>query len=186
MAPLTDSMTPTRRAPWKLILAIPLIAISVVATMLLLRGCDDKAGANVMSAKIGGKTFYLEVAADQPTRLHGLMERTKIDDDGGMVFVFPPEQVRVQGFWMKNCKTAMDIIYLDGSGRVLATHTMTVESEQQPGETLEAYEKRLPTYSSSFPSPIAIEIKPGEVRRLKVKPGDLVQIDVEGLKKKAR
>lgn len=163
------------------------LSAGLAGTLAFFRGCDDKvATGNTMPAKIGGKSYKLEIAADEATRIKGLMDRATIAEDGGMVFVFPPSKVRVQGFWMKNCLTDMDILYLDGSGRVLATHTMKVEEPMKLTETLEQYEKRLPTYSSKFPSPIAIEIAPGSVEKLKVKPGDKVEIDVEGLKKMAK
>jgi uncharacterized membrane protein (UPF0127 family) len=161
------------------------VAVGLIGAMYV-PSCDEKAGAQTVTAKIAGKTFFLEVAADEVTRLKGLMGRTHIDDNGGMVFVFPPHQVRVQGFWMKNCLTDIDILYLDGSGRVLATHTMKVEPPRRADETEKQYEDRCPTYSSKYPSPIAVEVKAGTIASLGVKPGDKVELDVEGLKKRAR
>ena len=170
----------------RMLLLVLFAAIVAFTGMFYMPSCDDKGGADTITAKIGGKTFFLEVAADDPTRLKGLMGRTHIDEDGGMVFVFPPHKVIVQGFWMKNCLTDIDILYLDGSGRVLASHTMKVEPPKRADETEAAYEKRCPTYSSQFTSPIAIEIQPGMIAKLGVKPGDKVELDVESLKKRAR
>jgi len=45
------------------------------------------------------------------------MYREKISPNEGMLFVF--EQTGTYPFWMKNCKVALDIIWLDGDFRVL-------------------------------------------------------------------
>lgn len=134
--------------------------------------------------KIAGKTFKLEPALDDQTRIKGLSGRTEIPEDGGMIFVFPDIQVR--HFVMRDCPVPIDIMFLDGAGHVLVTHAMVPEKPREPDEPSDTYERRLKPYSSRFPSGIAIELKGGKIKELGLKPGDKVEFDIEGLKKRAR
>jgi uncharacterized membrane protein (UPF0127 family) len=56
---------------------------------------------------IAGEKFKLEVAASPPSRARGLMERTEIDEHGGMLFIY--RDVRRRSFWMKNCLVDIDL-----------------------------------------------------------------------------
>lgn len=170
------------------------VAVLVAAAPLALVGCDNEAGTSVARVKAGGKTFTLELALEDATRFKGLSGRTHIEDDGGILFVFPPSQVRVQGFVMRDCPIPIDIIYLDGAGRVLTTHAMVPEAprgegEGTPGESNPnmKYNTRLKQYSSRYPATFVIEVKGGTLPGLNLKEGDKVEIDdLEGLKKRAK
>ena len=176
------------------------VTIGAVLTVgVILASCDEKdpASAAVIPAKIGGKTFHLEVAADDQVRLKGLGGRTHIEDDGGMIFAFPGSQVNVKSFIMRDCPINMDILYLNSAGRVLTTYTMLKEeprkadgSEGKEGDWNSAggikYDERLKRYSSRFPTQFVIEIQEGMVAKLGVKEGDQVTFDVESLKRRAK
>jgi uncharacterized membrane protein (UPF0127 family) len=64
-----------------------------------------------------GHEFSLEVAADDISRARGYMGREKIGPREGMIFIF--EQDERHSFWMKDCKVALDMVWLDVSGRVV-------------------------------------------------------------------
>lgn len=164
-------------------------------------GCEDHgaADAKVIPVKIAGKTFYLEVAAEDTVRMKGMGGRTHIEDDGGMIFSFTPMQAGVQTFVMRDCPIPIDILYLDADGRVLTTYTMQPEaprkedgSEGTAGDTSgkgssAKYEERLSRkYTSRFPSTFVLEVKEGTIERLGVKEGDKVIFDVAGLKKRTK
>lgn len=159
-----------------------------------LSGCEEKTGANVGAVKLGGKKFFLELALDPQTRFRGLSERTVIEPDGGMLFVFPPGQVAVQGFVMRDCPIAIDIVYLDPAGRVLAMYEMKPEPPRDvsKGEGTPAdpnnvtYNARLKQYSSRFPAQFVIELAGGTLKTLNVKEGDLVQFEREEYVRRAR
>ncbi|MBL0870283.1 MAG: DUF192 domain-containing protein [Phycisphaerales bacterium] len=176
-------------------------AAAVVMTLALLvfagvglSGCEEKAGANVGAVKLGGRKFFLELALDPQTRFRGLSERTVIEPDGGMLFVFPPGQVAVQGFVMRDCPIAIDIVYLDPAGRVLAMYEMKPEPprDASKGEGTPAdannvtYNARLKQYSSRFPAQFVIELAGGTLKTLNVKEGDLVQFEREEYVRRAR
>jgi uncharacterized protein len=143
-------------------------------------------GSNVAAVKINGKAFNLELAIDNPTRVKGLSGRTSIAPDGGMLFVFPRHQIAVQGFVMRDCSIPIDIVFLDPSGRVTAAHKMVPEEPRKPEETDNAYNDRLKRYSSKFASQFAIELAGNTLDSLGVKEGQVIELDLPGLKARAR
>lgn len=163
-----------------------MMAPLMVASALLV-GCDDsKIEEKHISLSISGKKFRLELAIDQPTRVKGLGGRTEIAADGGMMFVFPDAQVAVQGFLMRDCPIAIDIVFLDPRGRIVAFHEMKPEEPRKQGESEAAYENRLKRYSSRFPAQFAIELKGGTIPSLNLKEGQKIEFDAEALKKRAK
>lgn len=64
-----------------------------------------------------GHTYSLEVAADPVSRARGYMGRERVGAREGMLFVF--EADAPHSFWMRDCKVALDIVWLDHSGRVV-------------------------------------------------------------------
>ena len=133
---------------------------------------------------IAGETFRLELAVTEKTRTRGLGGRTKIDNDGGMLFVF--RHARQRTFWMKDCLVDIDAMFLDDRGRVTAVHKMKKQPPRADNESVAAYEHRLKHYSSRRPCRFVIELKPGSIDRLEIKPGQTIKLDLPRLKKKAR
>lgn len=134
--------------------------------------------------RIGSRDFFLELAASDPVRSMGLSGRVEIAEDSGMLFVFPDAQDL--HFVMRDCPIPIDIIFLDASGKVLATHEMQPEAPRSPGETADAYEDRLKQYPSNGPMQFAIELRGGTIRTLGLAPGSVVELDTERLKRLAR
>ena len=172
----------------KVVLALCLLCVCVA-----LAACDEKdtVSADVAQVKLAGKTFHLQIAADFDTRMRGLGGRTHIDEDGGMIFVFPASQVAVQNFVMRDCPIDIDIIYTDGVGRILTMHEMKAEpprgeGEGKDGEVNDLYEARLPKYSSRYPATFVIELRAGTMKKLGLKEGDMAVFDHAALKKMAR
>lgn len=168
----------------RLIATLALVLGAVGLGVLGPAGCDQKAGANVEVVKISGKSYFLEVAATDQVRFKGLGGRTFIEDDGGMLFVF--RMAMPLSFVMRDCPIGIDIAFLDGSGRVVATHEMKAEEPRKPGETDEGYDNRLKKYPSRFAAQFAVELKEGSLAKLGVKEGDMFAFDAAGLKAKAQ
>lgn len=133
---------------------------------------------------IGSEKFTIEVALDDSVRLKGLGGRTALAARGGMLFVFPFSAEL--SFVMRDCVIPIDIVFLDGAGRVLAKHTMATEPPRAENESPQAYEARLKKYSSRYPAQFALEVAAGTLDTLGVKVGDLIRFDAEGLKRRAR
>jgi uncharacterized membrane protein (UPF0127 family) len=61
-------------------------------------------------AVIANKTIQLEVAKTPEQQSMGLMYRSSLPEDRGMLFPIRP--ARPVQFWMKNCRMSLDIIFL--------------------------------------------------------------------------
>jgi uncharacterized membrane protein (UPF0127 family) len=134
--------------------------------------------------ELRGERFKLEVAATREDRAQGLMWRTEIEPNGGMIFIYP--DVRRRSFWMANCFVDIDLMFLDQDGMVVRTHRMKVERPRAPRETRSAYQRRLRHYSSRRPAQFAIELQAGSLDRLDVRMGDHIALDLHRLKRMAR
>jgi uncharacterized membrane protein (UPF0127 family) len=150
---------------------------------------------------IAGREFNLELALDNETRFKGLSGRTEIPADGGMLFVFPDHLVNIQEFVMRDCLVPIDIIYLDGSGRIQTWYEMKPEPPRSEAErenkppypgapawaaVNEAYEARLRRYSSRYPAQFVIELKGGTIASMNLQAGQKITLDTTTLKRRAR
>jgi len=81
--------------------------------------------------EIGGQKISLEVARTPQQQQMGLMYRTSLADDRGMLFPFdPPQPV---SFWMKNTKIPLDMIFLrEGQVQVIAANVPPCISDPCP------------------------------------------------------
>ncbi|MUU79459.1 DUF192 domain-containing protein [Winogradskyella sp. HL2-2] len=64
------------------------------------------------------KTIDIEIADDDYETQTGLMYRTKLETNQGMLFIFPDAQMR--SFYMKNTKIPLDIIYIDENLKIVS------------------------------------------------------------------
>jgi uncharacterized membrane protein (UPF0127 family) len=125
--------------------------------LLLLVGCESQpqSGLPTVSMQVGNKTFTLEVADSTKSRSYGLMRRDSLPSSRGMLFIFDKEEQR--GFWMKDTRFPLDIIFLDASGKVVSVKQM------------KAYDMN--TTPSDGPAQYAIELNLGAAESAGVKPG---------------
>lgn len=116
-------------------------------------------------ATIAGKTIALEVAKTPQQQATGLMYRTSLADDRGMLFAFnPPQSV---SFWMKNVAINLDMIFLR-DGEVQA-----IEANVPPCTTLPC-----PTYGPDGTLvDQVIELRGGRAAELGLKAGDQIAIE---------
>jgi len=94
-----------------------------VATLLALGAAPASAGSPRPSARLGqvilpsGHVLEVEVA-DTPAKIQrGYMFRNGVSDREGMVFLM--DSLDFHAFWMKNCRVALDILWLDEAWRVV-------------------------------------------------------------------
>lgn len=110
-----------------------------------------------------GEEIVLEVADTPDKRRDGLMFRTSLDQDTGMLFVFSEEAPR--SFWMKNTLIPLDVMYLSRDFSLVDYQTMEPCGDQPI----------CPSYPSSASSQYAVEMNAGSVSRYDLKIGDQIQ-----------
>lgn len=120
------------------------------------RAADCAPGAVTLDTGSARVTYSVEIADEPHERSRGLMFRTDLAPDAGMLFLFEDEAPR--GFWMKNTPTPLDIIFLDRTGRVVSIQERTVPFS----------EKVLP---SDGPAIAVLEVHAGESERHGFAPG---------------
>lgn len=64
----------------------------------------------------------LELADNLISRAHGLMDRKTLNDDQGMLFIFPDKTKK--SFWMQNTYIPLDIAFIDDSGKIEQIESM--------------------------------------------------------------
>ena len=118
-------------------------------------------------ANIAGTAIDLEVTKTPEEQAMGLMYRTSLADNRGMLFSFnPPRRV---AFWMKNCKISLDMIFLrDGVVKAIAPKSPPCTAEP------------CPTYDSKASVDHVIELRGGRAAELGVKVGDRISIQFLG------
>lgn len=109
------------------------------------------------------KTLDIEIADNEYETQTGLMYRTKLDTNQGMLFVFSDVQTR--SFYMKNTKIPLDIIYID--------EAKTIVSFQKNAKPFD--ETSLP---SDAPSKYVLEINGGLSDAWQLSIGDKISFEV--------
>jgi uncharacterized membrane protein (UPF0127 family) len=104
----------------------------------------------------------VELARTDAERMRGLMERTSLPPESGMLFLFAESEEH--GFWMKNTFIPLDMIFIGDDGRVVGI----VESAA-PGTT----ELR----SAGVPSRYVLEVNGGWAKAKGVRRGDRVRFE---------
>ena len=142
--------------------------VLAVGALGLLPGCAallppeaDGPGSNGFPTgvvRIGGHEFLVEIADTNAARTQGLMGRTSLADDAGMLFIFGEPQVL--SFWMFNTPIPLDIAYIREDMVISSIDTMTPFS--------------LVSLLSIEPVPFALEVPAGEFSRRAIEAGDEV------------
>lgn len=59
------------------------------------------------------KRIDIEIADNENKRARGLMDRSSMEENTGMLFIFNDNEVRPHTFYMKNTRFPLDIMYFD-------------------------------------------------------------------------
>jgi uncharacterized protein len=112
----------------------------------------------------GGKKVEVrvEVADDLTEQAKGLMDRTTLGENRGMLFVYPEE--RELSFWMKNTLIPLSIAFIDSERRIIDIQDMKPLDDEPP------------SYVSAEPAQYALEVNQGFFERRGVKVGDRVEL----------
>ncbi len=152
----------------------------VLAAMLALTACSADGGGTPASTQapsvhpISGlkvipltithagnaRTFRVELAESPSEQEKGLMFRTAMGADEGMIFPMRPS--RPASFWMKNTVIPLDIVYIGSDGKILNIAANAVPYSEQP-------------LFSNGPVKGVLELIGGRTAQLGIGPGDTVE-----------
>jgi len=104
----------------------------------------------------------LELAKTQSQHMIGLMNRTSIDLNKGMLFIFEKEEPR--SFWMKDTLISLDIIFLDKDFKVVKIHKSTLPNQTEQ------------IYYSQAPAMYVIELNSGASNTYLINESDILKI----------
>lgn len=102
-------------------------ALTTALLTAVLSGACAAESDGTLPLRIGPHTFRVEVAATPQHRQHGLMGRTHLPADGGMLFVF--ERAAQTCFWMRNTPLPLSIAFIDSTGRITGLVDMQANSD---------------------------------------------------------
>lgn len=112
-------------------------------------------------------TLKVEVAGNDAQRERGLMYRTSMPADAGMIFIYP-EQQPDGAFWMYNTLIPLSIAYADSAGVIVNILEMEPCRSQ--------YQTLCDNYPAGAPFQYALEANRGYFMEHGVRPGDRVVV----------
>ena len=133
--------------------------------LFLLAASPAGAGSSAVAVLPNGSSFTLEVADDPEARRIGYMNREEVGKAAGMLFVF--EEDAVHSMWMKNCKVALDMVWLDAASRVVE-----ISRDLKPCPAEGECPSIIPAASSRF----VIEFAAGTTSRESLRVGDTITV----------
>jgi hypothetical protein len=93
----------------------------LLAALLASAGCHPRQpGVALQPASGASVRVSVEIADTPDTQTRGLMYRTHLDPDRGMLFLF--EEEKRHSFWMKNTPIPLDLIFIDRDRRIVGIH----------------------------------------------------------------
>jgi uncharacterized membrane protein (UPF0127 family) len=108
----------------------------------------------------GTHGFAVELAASPAEQARGLMFRTELGADEGMLF--PSNQPQVRSFWMRNTPLSLDIIFIGPDRRIMNIAANTVPYS-------------LDSIASDGPAIAVLELRGGRAAELGIAAGDKVE-----------
>ena len=126
-------------------------------------GANDPGLRTVTIDSDGGEVEVRVEIADSPDeQATGLMNRTALGENRGMLFVFPDEAER--SFWMRNTLIPLSIAYMDSQGRIVDIQDMKPLDDEEPH------------YVSAEPARYALEVNRGFFDERGVEVGDRAEL----------
>ncbi len=140
-----------------------LAAVAAIALALVpLAGAA--AGAELAPLTLpSGKVLQVELMVKDEDRAMGVMFRPSLPEDRGLLFVF--EEPDFHGFWMKNCRFAIDMVWLDADHRVVHVAESVPPCTKDP----------CPIYAPMRKASYVLEVNAGQARREKAVIGSTLE-----------
>ncbi|MGB9707990.1 MAG: DUF192 domain-containing protein [Candidatus Pacearchaeota archaeon] len=140
--------------------AIGALILSILA-LVLMNGCQKSSQVCFQNS-----CFDVEIASTPEARARGLMFRDSLEDNKGMLFIFPEENI--YSFWMKNTSLPLDIIWINSQGKVVFISSNTQPCEEEPCLSI------IP----DSPAKYVLEIRSGRAEQIGLAIGNILTINV--------
>ncbi len=157
---------------WRIAFPVPFFAASAIVLVMVLGLPGYGAGGNggnptwrVTFPSVNA-SIKAEVADTEQAREKGLMYRTHLGENEGMIFYF--DQTGYHAFYMYNTRIPLSVIFLNESLRIVDIQGMAPCVEKNPSAC--------PIYTPHAACKYAIEVNQEFVRKHGIKTGDLVRI----------
>lgn len=112
----------------------------------------------------GAILYQIELALTREEQLIGLMDRPHLDNDRGMLFVFP--EIKDVSFWMHRTLIPLDLLYITDEGVINHIHPMAQPHDETP----------LPSKGGAVRA--VLEIPGGQAAAKGIQIGDTVDTDL--------
>jgi len=96
------------------------MAARVLLLVLVLVSC--RSGLERVTIGVGTEEFVVEVARTSADQARGLMDRKRLGEGEGMIFVYAAD--RRMSFWMRNTYIPLSIGFLTSEGEILQIEDM--------------------------------------------------------------
>ncbi|RMD48173.1 MAG: DUF192 domain-containing protein [Ignavibacteria bacterium] len=106
----------------------------------------------------------IEIANTDYKRSLGLMYRNKMEENQGMLFIFPDNDYR--SFWMKNTIIPLDMIFVSSNFEIINIRKNTTPFDESQ-------------YTSTAPAKYVIEVVAGFTDKFNIKPGDKISYSLK-------
>ena len=101
----------------KFLLGSALLFALLFVLIFLLVFVGKKSKESISRVCFEDECFFVEIARTQEERTRGLMFRSELPEDRGMLFIFKGEGIH--SFWMKNTYIPLDIIWISAEKEVV-------------------------------------------------------------------
>lgn len=145
-----------------------ILLMCIALNLTFLFGCASKPESKVCFGSSEKNCFFVEIADTPKLQERGLMFRTNLPEDQGMLFIF--NETAAYSFWMKNTKIPLDIIWLDENQEIV----YIVKNMQPCPEN-----SQCPIVSPRATAAYVLELNAGTTDRLWLQNGDKMEIEIK-------
>lgn len=131
----------------------------IIFSVLLMCSMTVWARPLIIQTQINTLRFDVEVADTQESQKKGLMFRTVLPPQSGMIFVGTED--KIWNMWMQNTLIPLDMIFVDSSGKIVK-----IAPQAAPQD--------LTIISSEVPVRTVLEIAGGQAKKQDINVGDIV------------
>jgi uncharacterized protein len=167
------SRIPNPRQIYIFRIAIIILIVAFAAFLIvnnLFPGKSGNENKEYIFRKQGELTFFdstgnaetkinIQIANTEFDRELGLMFRRSMEQNQGMLFIFP--EAEIQSFWMRNTYISLDMIFINANKKIITIHKKTTPLSDQ-------------SYRSTGPAKYVLEVDSGFTNRNDISVGDKV------------